>query len=36
MPAVEARQAIELTGTPDEVAGEIVKILRNEARVLHD
>jgi electron transfer flavoprotein beta subunit len=33
-PAVEARQAIELTGTPDEVAGEIVKILRNEARVL--
>jgi electron transfer flavoprotein beta subunit len=33
-PAVEARQAKELAGTPDEVAGEIVKILRDEARVL--
>ena len=35
-PAVEARQAKELAGTPDEVAGEIVRILRDEARVLHD
>ena len=35
-PAVEVRRARELIGTPDEVAGEIVRILRDEARVLHD
>ena len=35
-PAVEARRARELTGTPEEVAGDIVKILRDEAKVLHD
>ncbi len=35
-PAVEKRRAKELTGTPDEVAGEIVRILRQEARLLHD
>jgi electron transfer flavoprotein beta subunit len=35
-PAVQARQARELTGTPDEVAREIIRILRDEARVLHD
>ena len=35
-PAVEKRQPVELTGTPEEVAGEIVRILRQEARVLND
>jgi len=35
-PAVEKRQPTELTGTPEEVANEIVRILREEARVLHD
>jgi electron transfer flavoprotein beta subunit len=35
-PAVEERLAKEITGTPDEVAGEIVRILQEEARVLHD
>ena len=33
-PAVETRQPVELTGTPQEVAGEIVRILKEEARVL--
>ena len=35
-PAAENRQPKELTGTPDEVAVEIVRILQEEARVLHD
>jgi len=35
-PAAEDRQPKELTGTPDEVAVEIVRILQEEARVLHD
>ncbi|MGB5750738.1 MAG: electron transfer flavoprotein subunit beta/FixA family protein [Desulfobacterales bacterium] len=35
-PAVEERQAREISGTPDEVANEIVRILQEEARVLHD
>jgi electron transfer flavoprotein beta subunit len=35
-PAVDKRQPMELTGTPEEMAGEIVRILREEARVLHD
>jgi electron transfer flavoprotein beta subunit len=35
-PAVEERRAKEITGTPDEAAGEIVRILQEEARVLHD
>ena len=35
-PAVEERQPQELSGTTDEVAGEIVRILFEEARVLHD
>ena len=33
-PAVEKRQPVEITGTPEEVANEIVRILREEARVL--
>jgi len=33
-PAVEARRARKLTGTPDEVAVEIVRILQEEAKVL--
>ena len=33
-PAVEQRQAKEITGTPDEVAVEIVRILKEEARVV--
>ena len=33
-PAVEERQPKELSGTPDEVAVEIVRILQEEARVL--
>ncbi len=33
-PAVEKRQPSELTGTPEEVASEIVRILKEEARVL--
>ena len=35
-PAVEDRQPKEITGTPDEVAGKLVRILKVEARVLHD
>jgi electron transfer flavoprotein beta subunit len=35
-PAVEDRQPKEITGTPDEVAVKIVRILKEEARVLHD
>ncbi len=35
-PAVEDRQPREIAGTPDEVAVEIVRILKEEARVLHD
>ncbi len=35
-PAVEERRAREITGTADEAAGEIVRILQEEARVLHD
>ena len=35
-PAVEERQAREISGTPDEVAEELVRILQEEARVLHD
>jgi len=35
-PAVEQRLAKEISGSPDETAGEIVRILRDEARVLHD
>jgi len=35
-PAVEERRPQELSGTTDEVAGEIVRILFEEARVLHD
>jgi electron transfer flavoprotein beta subunit len=35
-PALEERQPRELSGPPDEVAAEIVRILRTEARVLHD
>lgn len=34
-PAVEDRQPKEITGTPDEVAGILVRILKEEARVLH-
>jgi len=34
-PAVEDRQPKEITGTPDEVAGKLVRILKEEARVLH-
>ena len=33
-PAVDKRQPVELIGTPEEVAGEIVRILREEARVI--
>ena len=33
-PAVEQRQAKEISGTPDEVAVEIVRILKEEARVV--
>jgi electron transfer flavoprotein beta subunit len=33
-PAAEERQAIEITGLPDEVAVEIVRILQEEARVV--
>lgn len=33
-PAVEKRRPTELTGTPQEVAAEIVRILKEEARVL--
>ena len=33
-PAVEERQPKELSGTPDEVAGEILRILQQEARVV--
>jgi electron transfer flavoprotein beta subunit len=33
-PAIEERQAREITGTPDEVAEELVRILQEEARVL--
>jgi electron transfer flavoprotein beta subunit len=35
-PAVEDRQPKEITGTPDEVAVKVVRILKEEARVLHD
>jgi len=35
-PAVEQRRAEEITGTPDEAAGQIVRILQKEARVLPD
>ena len=35
-PAVEERQAREINGTPAEVAEELVRILQEEARVLHD
>ena len=35
-PAVEERQPKEVSGSPDEAAGEIVRILQEEARVLHD
>jgi electron transfer flavoprotein beta subunit len=35
-PAVEERQAREISGTPAEVAEKLVRILREEARVLHD
>ena len=35
-PAAEKRQPKELSGSPHEVAGEIVRILREEARVLPD
>lgn len=35
-PAAEERRAKEITGTPDGVAVEIVRILQEEARVLHD
>ena len=35
-PAAEERRPKEISGTPDEVAGEIFRILRDEARVLHD
>jgi electron transfer flavoprotein beta subunit len=35
-PAVEERRPVELTGTPDEVADEIVRILKEEARILPD
>jgi electron transfer flavoprotein beta subunit len=34
--AVEERQPKEISGTPDEIAGEIIRILQEEARVLHD
>jgi electron transfer flavoprotein alpha/beta subunit len=33
-PAIEERQPKEISGTPDEVAGEIVRLLKEEARVL--
>jgi len=33
-PAAEERQAIEISGLPDEVAAEIVRILQEEARVV--
>jgi electron transfer flavoprotein beta subunit len=36
MPAVEDRQPKEITGTPDEVAVNLVRILKEEARVWHD
>jgi electron transfer flavoprotein beta subunit len=35
-PALEERRPRELSGRPAEVAGEIVRILQAEARVLHD
>lgn len=35
-PAIEDRQPREIPGPPDEVAVEIVRILKEEARVLHD
>jgi len=35
-PAVEDRQPQEVTGTPDEVAVKLVRILKEETRVLHD
>jgi electron transfer flavoprotein beta subunit len=35
-PAVEERRPRELSGKPTEVADEIVRILQEEARVLHD
>jgi len=35
-PAVEERRPRELSGKPEEVAGEIFRILKEEARVLHD
>ena len=33
-PAVEERRAQEINGTPEEIAGEIVRILREEAKVI--
>ena len=33
-PAVEERQAKELIGSPEEIAGEIYRILRDEAKVI--
>jgi electron transfer flavoprotein beta subunit len=35
-PAVENRQPKEITGTPDEVAVKLVRVLKEEARVWHD
>jgi electron transfer flavoprotein beta subunit len=35
-PAVEDRQPKEIIGTPDEVAGKLVRILKEDARVLPD
>jgi len=33
-PAVEEREAIELKGPPQEAVGELIRILREEAKVL--
>ena len=35
-PAVEERQPREISGKPEDIAGEIIRILQEEARVLHD
>ena len=35
-PAVETREPKEVNGTPDEIANEIVRILKEEAKVINE